>query len=119
VAFHALSRAGVEVDVSANGGLALVRAGGGEGGADGLTAFDPSTGAATQFLPLSGAPSPRVSSLVMVGPEPTGRAVGGIAELPDVSTSSAPPYAVLAGGLAAAAVVLTAGAWYARRRWGR
>ena len=46
--------------------------------------------------------------------------VGGIAELPDVaegSRSSAGAYAALAGGLAAAAVALTAGAWYARRRW--
>ena len=43
--------------------------------------------------------------------------VGGLAELPDLSGSSGPPYAALAGGLAAAAVALTAGAWYARRRW--
>jgi hypothetical protein len=42
--------------------------------------------------------------------------VGGIAELPGVSGSSGPPYALLAGGLAAAIVALGAGAWYARRR---
>ena len=44
--------------------------------------------------------------------------VGGLAELPDVagdSGSSTGTYAALAGGLAAAALVLTAGAWYARR----
>ncbi len=41
---------------------------------------------------------------------------GGIAELPEVPGSSQPPYA-LAGGLAAAIVAITAGAWYARRRW--
>ena len=46
-----------------------------------------------------------------------GPAVGGIAELPAVSASSGPPYAALAGGLAAAALALTAGGWYARRRW--
>ena len=48
--------------------------------------------------------------------------VGGVAELPDVAQSgdsSAATYAALAGGLAAALVALTAGAWYARRRWGR
>jgi len=58
--------------------------------------------------------------------------VGGIAELPDTAKGStdkvdspadtssppAPPYIPLAGG-AAALLTLTAGAWYARRRWGR
>jgi len=59
--------------------------------------------------------------------------VGGITEPPDValggldapqssssadsSDSAARGYAVLAGGLAAAVVAITAGAWYARRRW--
>ena len=53
-------------------------------------------------------------------------AVGGIAELPVVaqapasqSGSSGPPYAAIAGGLAAAVAAICAGAWYARRRWGR
>jgi hypothetical protein len=45
-----------------------------------------------------------------------GSVVGGIAELPDVSGSSGPPYTVLAGGVATALLALTAGAWYARRR---
>jgi len=44
--------------------------------------------------------------------------VGGIAELADVSDSSGHNYVALAGGLAAAALALTAGTWYARRRWG-
>jgi hypothetical protein len=43
--------------------------------------------------------------------------VGGLAELPDVSDSSAPNYMALAGLAGAALVALTAGAWYARRRW--
>jgi hypothetical protein len=57
--------------------------------------------------------------------------VGGIAELPPLAGTSAEEagapaegsgwssasYAALAAGLAAAAVVLSAGAWYARRRW--
>jgi hypothetical protein len=43
-------------------------------------------------------------------------AVGGIAELPDVSGSSAANYIPLAGLAAAALVALTAGAWHARRR---
>jgi hypothetical protein len=43
--------------------------------------------------------------------------VGGLAELPDVCGSSAPNYIALAGLAAAALVALTAGAWYARRRW--
>jgi hypothetical protein len=61
----------------------------------------------------------------------TASAVGGIAELPQVAggagdQAAAPDngsgwssanYAALAAGLAAAAVVLSAGAWYARRRW--
>ena len=60
---------------------------------------------------------------------PTG--VGGIAEFPDIAGASAEEaaapaegsgwssasYAALAAGLAAAAVALSAGAWYARRRW--
>jgi len=42
--------------------------------------------------------------------------VGGIAELPNVSGSSAPNHLALAG-LAAALIALTAGGWYARRRF--
>jgi len=52
--------------------------------------------------------------------------VGGIAELPDVAPAQASwanpragSYGALAGGAAAVVVVLVAGAWYARRRWGR
>jgi hypothetical protein len=57
--------------------------------------------------------------------------VGGIAELPDITSASAEQagapsagsgwsasgYAALAGGLAVAAIATAAGAWYARRRW--
>jgi hypothetical protein len=43
--------------------------------------------------------------------------VGGLAELPDVSDSSSRNYIALAGLAAAALVALTAGTWYARRRW--
>ena len=46
----------------------------------------------------------------------------GIAELPEVADepgSSAGMYAALASGLAAAVVALSAGAWYATRRWSR
>jgi hypothetical protein len=53
--------------------------------------------------------------------------VGGIQALPEVaasassaadsSDSSARIYGALAGGLAAAVVAITAGTWYARRRW--
>ena len=63
-------------------------------------------------------------------PTRTPGAVGGIAELPDLAGSagdqaaasdsgsgwSSAGYAALAGGLAAAAVLLSAGVWYARRR---
>ena len=45
--------------------------------------------------------------------------VGGLAELPDVSASSRPPYAALAGAAGLALVALTGGGWYVRRRWGR
>jgi len=48
-----------------------------------------------------------------VGQEP----VGGIAVLPDVSDSAAGDYVALAGLAAAALAALTAGAWWARRRW--
>jgi hypothetical protein len=46
-------------------------------------------------------------------------AVGGIAELPSISGSSAPSYVPLAGLAAAVLAVLGAGAWLARRRAGR
>lgn len=45
--------------------------------------------------------------------------VGGIAEVPEVPGSSGPNYMALAGLAAAALVALSAGAWYARRRWNR
>jgi pimeloyl-ACP methyl ester carboxylesterase len=45
--------------------------------------------------------------------------VGGIAELPDASGSSGPNYVALAGLAAGALLAVTAGAWYARRRWAR
>jgi len=45
--------------------------------------------------------------------------VGGIAELPAVSGSSSPNYVALAAPAAAALAALTAGAWYARRRFSR
>ena len=43
--------------------------------------------------------------------------VGGIAALPDASGSPGRSYIALAGGLSAALLTLTAGAWYARGRW--
>ena len=43
--------------------------------------------------------------------------VGGVADLPDAGVSSGVDYAVLAGGLVAALLALTASAWLARRRW--
>jgi hypothetical protein len=46
-------------------------------------------------------------------------AVGGIAELPDVSDSAGPNYVAIAGLAAAMLVALTAGGWYVRRRWVR
>jgi len=44
-------------------------------------------------------------------------AVGGLAELPEVSDSSGLNYIALAALAVAALLALTAGAWYARRRW--
>lgn len=46
-------------------------------------------------------------------------AVGGMAELPDAPGPSAPNYVALAALAAAGLVALSAGAWYARRRWVR
>jgi hypothetical protein len=43
--------------------------------------------------------------------------VGGIAVLPDVSDPAARDYVALAGLAAVALAALTAGAWWARRRW--
>ena len=45
--------------------------------------------------------------------------VGGMAELPNVSDSSGRSYVALAALAAAALVALSAGGWYARRRWMR
>jgi hypothetical protein len=62
------------------------------------------------------------NAVVAVGvpcPAHTPVSAGGVAELPDVSGSSGPPYAALAGGLAVAVLALTARAWYARRRRAR
>jgi len=61
----------------------------------------------------------RVVDMIFVSPLSS---VGGIAELPDVagdSGSSTGTYAALAAGLAAAALALTASAWYVRRRWAK
>jgi hypothetical protein len=48
---------------------------------------------------------------------PTPPSVGGMADLPGVSNSGPPNRIALAGLAAAALAALTAGAWYARRRW--
>ena len=45
--------------------------------------------------------------------------VGGLAELPGVAGSSSLNYIAVAGLAAVALVALSAGGWYARRRWGR
>ena len=60
-------------------------------------------------------------------PTPTPASVGGIADFPDVdgpvvgapgsSDGSSFPYAALAGSVAAGALALAVGAWYARKRW--
>jgi hypothetical protein len=47
---------------------------------------------------------------------PTPGSVGGIAELPDVASSSVPNHIPLAGLTTAALLALTAGGWYAKRR---
>lgn len=52
-------------------------------------------------------------------PPPPRTPVGGIAELPDVSGSSAASYLAPAGFAAAALLALTTGGWYVRRRFGR
>jgi hypothetical protein len=62
---------------------------------------------------------------IFVVVEPLAPSVGGIVEVQrDTSApaaqrpgSATPPYAALAGAAAAGALALTAGAWYARRRW--
>ena len=46
-----------------------------------------------------------------------GGPVGGVAQLPDASGPSDPNYLPLAGLAAALLVALSAGGWYARRRW--
>jgi hypothetical protein len=45
--------------------------------------------------------------------------VGGLAELPDVSESAGRNHIAVAALAAAALIALTAGAWYATRRWER
>jgi hypothetical protein len=61
----------------------------------------------------------QVTDMIFVSPLVS---VGGIAELPTLASDSGSStgfYAALAGALAAAALTLTAGAWYARRRWAK
>jgi hypothetical protein len=86
-----------------------------------------------EFGPSDGYDNLMFEPVAPITPTPTPTppsAVGGIVELavgqpdspaspPEGSRSSAPPYAALTGGLAAAALALTAGPWYARRRWVR
>jgi subtilisin family serine protease len=60
------------------------------------------------------APTPTPTPTPSPAPIPP---VGGIAKPPDVSDSSATNHAALAGLTAAALLALTAGAWYAGRRW--
>jgi hypothetical protein len=62
-------------------------------------------------LPSTPTPTPMPAA-----PDPP---VGGLAELPTAGGSSGGNYAALAGGLAAALAAITAGAWYARRRFSR
>jgi hypothetical protein len=78
-------------------------------------------GPAPKFTIQCGATTWTVYDMVFVSPT-TSEPVGGVAELPDVvsgSGSSAGTYAAHAGAGAAALLALTAGTWYARRRWGR
>jgi hypothetical protein len=84
----------------------------------------------TEFPPE---PEPIVEQGVVVGPpaflcDPAVRSivhdpVGGLAELPAIAGDdggwSTWAYAALAGGLAAVIAAVTAGAWFARRRWVR
>jgi hypothetical protein len=63
----------------------------------------------TATTPTTPTPSPSPTATVPPG-------VGGAAELPDVSGSSAPTQLALAALAAATLVALTAGGWYARRR---
>jgi hypothetical protein len=58
-------------------------------------------------------PLPNLALAVPVSP------VGGLAELPDVADSAGRNYVAIAGLAAAALVALSAGTWYARRRWVR
>jgi hypothetical protein len=52
-------------------------------------------------------------------PTATVAPVGGMAQVPDASGSSAPNRVVLVGLAAAALATLAAGAWYGRKRWAR
>jgi hypothetical protein len=83
-----------------------------------VTGQFPTEGSAdgTFLLDLGDCQSPElIWTAITTTPSPT--PVGGIAELPDVSESAARSYVALAGLAAAALVALSAGAWYARRRW--
>jgi acyl-homoserine-lactone acylase len=85
------------------------------------------------WMTLADVQAHQTSAITLTYPPetPPPPAVGGIAELPDTAQgpidgaastadgSGAFPrgYAVVAGGIVAAALAATAGAWYARRRW--
>jgi hypothetical protein len=80
-----------------------------------VTGQFPTAGSAngTFLLDLGDCQSPELTWTATI----TTPAVGGVAELPDVSDSSTAGYAALAGLAVAALVALTAGGWYAGRRW--
>ena len=89
--------------------------------------FDPSTGLFTDVFVPAGGGGLEFPGYLTFHDVPCDIPVGGIAEVlvdgsdspaspADGSGSSAPPYAAIAGGLAAV-VAVAAGGWYARRRW--
>ena len=86
-------------------------------GASGVVTFSLNAAPLTAYVSDLGTHAVTRDTGMLAINEACSDAVGGIAELPDVSGSAGRSYVALAGLAAAALVALGAGGWYARRWW--
>jgi hypothetical protein len=86
-------------------------------GASGVVTFSLNAAPLTAYVSDLGTHVVTLGTGMLAINEACSDAVGGTAELPDVSGSAGRNYVALAGLAAAAVVALGAGGWYARRRW--
>ena len=86
-------------------------------GASGVVTFSLNAAPLTAYVSDLGTHAVTRDTGMLAINEACSDAVGGIAELPDVSGSAGRSYVAIAGLAAAALVALGAGGWYARRWW--